>query len=188
MADELDALLWVDKVEAVTLSVASGFDVQERVRRVFGDPTEESVDDFSDAEDKGWMDTPNTVPIQFDSAPGGDLLIEPNGFLVSLYAAVLTRKGGTIASVYWNNAIGRESVTFARDGRVVRYFEFDPESGEGDPQPEEQGLPWSSLPHPSMVALFERVAMFPVAEDWLLQKPRPTWLVVEPKEAIPDDL
>jgi hypothetical protein len=189
VTESLDSLLWVDSVEAVTLSVASGFDVEPRVRLIFGDPTAESHDTFSEAEAKGWMDTPNTVPVQFDTCPGGDVLIEPNGFLTSNFAAVLTRKGGTLASIYWNDAIGKESVTFARDGRIVRYFEFcDPASGEGDPQPEEAGLPWALLRHPSMLALFERVALFPVTEDWLLRTPRRTWLVLEPHAAIPDDL
>jgi hypothetical protein len=190
MSAALDSLVWVDSVEAVTLSIASGFDVETRLRTVFGAPTAESRDSFEEAEAKGWMDTPNTVPIQFDSSPGGQVLIEPNGFLTNNHAALITRKGGTIASVYWNNAIGQENVTFARDGHVVRWFEVgDPAQGQGEPQPEEHDLPWAALGHPSMVALIERVAQLRVTEDWLLRTERRTWLVLEPMwEAIPDDL
>lgn len=181
MTEPLTALAWLQNVDAVTLAITSGFDVESRVREVIGNPVEESTDDFGTTLDKGWLGTPNRVPIQFDSCPGGDLLLEPNGYLMAVYAAEMTRSGGTLVSVYWQDSIGKDMVTFARDGRIVRAFEtYAREYAEGAPQPEEDGLPWEADPRGAMVALFERVAMFPVTEDWLLRTARRSWQVVEP--------
>ena len=170
----------------MTLAITSGFDIERRVRDVIGNPLEESADDFDTAMDKGWLGTPNRVVIQFDSSAGGDLLIEPNGYVMSGngYAAEMTRGGGTLVSVYWQESIGKDMVAFARDGRMVRAFETYerdfPEYVQGEPQPEEDGLPWATNPRGAMVALIERIAMFPVTEEWLLHTARRIWQVVEP--------
>jgi len=181
VTDPLTARAFLQGVDALTLAVTSGLDAEQRVREVIGHPVEESTDDFDTAMDKGWLGAPNRVPIQFDSAPGGSILIEPNGYLMSAYAAEMTRSGGDLVSVYWQDATGRDTVTFARDGRLIRVFEtYAREDAEGTPQPEEDGLPWDTDPRGAMVALVERIALRRVTEDWLEHTARRTWMVVEP--------
>lgn len=100
---------------------------------------------------------------------------------MSVYAAEMTRDGDSLVSVYWQDSIGKDMVTFARDGRIVRAFEtYSRDRAEGEAQPEEDGLPWEANPRGAMVTLFERIAMFPVTEEWLLRTPRRSWQVVEP--------
>jgi hypothetical protein len=184
MSAETSPLTWVTRIEAVTMTVLTGFSAEQAVRALAGPPAQSSMLPFDAAEDMGWS-TPGNVPVQFDVCPGGAVVIEPNGFIMSIpgYVVPMTAGGGRLVSEYWCNAIGKDFVVFARDGALERSFHAHAHSaGFGQPQDEEAGLPWDTAPKEAMSALFERVAMVPLTEQWLLETSRTSWAIAEPPD------
>ncbi|MFL6238866.1 MAG: hypothetical protein ACJ735_05155 [Actinomycetes bacterium] len=191
MAEPLRSLAWVESLDAVTLALVTGVDVNSQLRALFGEPAEERLEMYCDALERSrqWDGGPSRIVVQFASTPGGDVLIEPNGCLMGTYADAMTRDGGAVVAVSWQDAIGADRVTFARGGRIVRTFKtrHRDAGGEGQQQPEEANLPWAYSPRTAMAALFERVATRPLTEEWLLRTPRRTWLITDPQAEQGDD-
>jgi hypothetical protein len=102
------------------------------------------------------------------------LVIEPNGYLSSIPAVLADlSRGGRALSVFWNvNAL--MSVCYAVDGDVRRSFDALLLDGEGEPLPEESGLPFGhpGKPRTAMLALVERITGVAVDRDWLMRTRR----------------
>jgi hypothetical protein len=119
-----------------------------------------------------------SVLVQTDLIDDWTALIEPNGWAGSMPEVVarLSERGEAV-NVFWNvNAV--MSFTLARNGSVVRTFDpllYDALDG---PLPEEADLPWGvGHPRASALALLERLTHVRIDRDWLLDRPRETFVV-----------
>jgi hypothetical protein len=119
-----------------------------------------------------------SVLVQTDSIDHWAALVEPNGWAASMPEVVarLSEQGEAV-NAFWNvNAV--MSFTLARDGGVVRTFDpllYDALDG---PLPEETDLPWGvGRPRASALALMERLTGVRIGRDWLLERPRETFVV-----------
>jgi DMSO/TMAO reductase YedYZ molybdopterin-dependent catalytic subunit len=177
---------WADDVVALTLTFVRGLGLGE-VGDLLGLRWDtERPATFTDAE---WQQDHETSTYAVQAAPLGGwiVLVEPNGYLTSLprVVAALSRRGVAV-SVFWNvNALMR--LTAARDGAVVRAF--DPllfaASAEGEPLPQEEGLPFGEVGPVRQAALelAERLTGVHVDRTWLLEIPRSTWTTTGPATA-----
>ncbi|RBY88481.1 DUF6461 domain-containing protein [Blastococcus sp. TF02A-26] len=147
----------------------------ETERRLTFDEAEETQDHRRDAH-----------PVQMAERDDWVVVVEPNGYFSTQIEIVeeLSRNGEAV-SVFRNvNAV--MNFVVARDGVMVRAFDpllFDDE--EGDPLPEEEGLPLGSEdadPHALALELARRLTGVPIDRSWLLGTPRSTWLTAGPPE------
>ena len=169
--------------EAVTITFVRGLGL-----RAVGDllalewDTEPALT-FDEAEEL--QDVPLEVHVvQLAEVDGWVVVVEPKGWFSSMTDIVQAMsRGGEAVSVF-RNVNAHMSVIAARGGTTVRAFDpllFDDQ--EGDPLPEEQGLPFGSEdadPHALALELAERLTGVAITEDWLLETPRSTWTTQGP--------
>ena len=169
--------------EAATITFVRGLEL-----RAVGDllalewDTERALT-FDEAEEL--QDVPLEVHVvQLAEVDGWVVVVEPNGWFSSMTDVVeAMSRGGEAVSVF-RNVNAHMSVIAARGGTTVRAF--DPllvDDQEGDPLPEEQGLPFGSEeadPHELAMELAERLTGVRITEDWLLRTPRSTWTTQGP--------
>lgn len=125
-------------------------------------------------------------PVQLVDREGWLVVVEPNGYWTSqLHVVEALSRHGAAVSVFRNVNAVMEFV-LARDGEMVRAFDpliFDDE--EGDPLPEEEGLPFGSDdadPHAMALELARRLTGVAMDRAWLLETAHPTWLAAGPPD------
>ena len=173
--DDWPELGWADSAEAMTIALTKDVsDVAVRSALVI-DPEPGFRATFSEALDRQ-DHAGDSYIVQVDQVGDWQVLIEPNGFLLSMQeiSAPLSRDGQLIAA-FWNvNSL--MTFMFAVNGRVLR--EFDPllYAAGGDALPEEAGLPFGrhGRPRVATLALILRMTGVTLTADWLLRKPRET--------------
>ncbi|MGY1774044.1 DUF6461 domain-containing protein [Blastococcus sp. SYSU D00813] len=171
--------------EAVTITFVRGLDPREVGDLLAVDWDTGRRLTFGDAEALQDLRR-DAQPVQLAERDGWVVVVEPNGYWTSQTHVVeaLSRRGEAV-SVYWSVKATSEFV-LARDGAMVRAFDpvlFDDE--EGDPLPEEEGLPFGSDdadPYALALELATRLTGVPVEGSWLLETPHPTWLAAGPPE------
>jgi uncharacterized protein DUF6461 len=177
---------WVDDIDALTVTLIQGVELQQVGEALGVDWSSERLATFDGAFDgldpEGW-----DYPVQVEELDGWLVVVEPNGWFLSDDEKLgeLSREGAAV-SVFRNiNAQAR--VIVARRGEVVRSFDpvipdYEP---DGEPLPEESGLSFGADgdPTPASFVLLERVTGVRIEREWLLDRPRRTWLAPEPPPA-----
>ena len=108
-----------DALMAVCVTIVTGLDAAEAVRRLGGNVATERASTF----DEAFNAYPETAHVLFDALPRGVLLVENNGWEGSRpeVASKLSRDG-ELVSIYWSvNAHMR--FMYAVDGDVVVWFD-----------------------------------------------------------------
>jgi hypothetical protein len=170
---------WLNDIDALSITLAVDVDFRAGLQGLGGQVVREFQATFGDVTELG---------MQFDRLGGYDVVIEPNGWILSSWARQFTRPGGRLLNIFWN-VNGNHRIVAAEAGQVVRYREpGDVGEDQGRPLPGEAGLSfdmddekwWFTTMRRSMVALLERTSGGTIDEPWLLQVPRPTWELVAP--------
>jgi hypothetical protein len=177
---------WIDRVDALTLTLIQGAGLREVGEALGFDWSSERLvtfdDAFEDLDPEGW-----DYPVQVGELDGWTVVVEPNGFLLAdeEKLAALSSDGAAVSA--FRNINAQSRFILARRGGIVRSFDpvipdYEP---DGEPLPEESGLSFGADgdPTPASLVLLERVTGVPIEEDWLLDRPRRTWLAPEPPPA-----
>jgi hypothetical protein len=184
----IDKYAWVNEIEAWTVSVVDGRQMDDVIRIYGGDPST-SIGEFTFAgvdDQRG----PQLDHLEFYVQPlslGERVVtIEHNGWSGSLpeIARRCSANGGRFFSVYWNvNGFGL--ITQAIDGKITATFEalypFDPAEGQWDRRPD-----WAIGPAVDVnkawqvdMALLEQQTGVEVDPGWL-RMPLPTYAIPDP--------
>ena len=165
---------------AVTVTFVRDVRSEELVLRLGADPSagvEMLHHEVWEAQGQGYD---FRLGVQVDQMDGWTVVVEPNGWLLTVPAtAELVSAGGELVSVFWNvNA--STLFTVAKGGVIIRRFDpllYDQPS-IGDPLPEEAGLPFGHPGEPRVAAveLAERLTGVRLTRDWLVNQPHPTWM------------
>ena len=167
---------WTDSVEAVALALVEGGQVASVLEALGADPATERLATFAEAEAQQDYAT-GSYAVQVERVGDWTLVVEPNGYLSSLPDRVVAlSREGRVVSVYWNvNAQMR--FQYAVGGAMVRSFDpLLPGLGpEGEPLPEEAGLPFGVGGEDSRVAAVTLAERLTGASIELTGRPRRTW-------------
>ncbi len=175
---------WIDDVESVAITFVHGLALHEIGEALnFQWPTERRVT-FTEAEEQRaetYFETGILAPlVQVGQIDDWIVAVEPDGILSS-FKDVLTAlsRNDMAVSVKWG-VNGHERFTAARRGAVVRRFDalLYRSGADGEPLPEERGLPFGEPGHPLrhyMMELAERLTGVSVDRDWFVQHARRTW-------------
>ncbi|MPQ96679.1 hypothetical protein GB931_01840 [Modestobacter sp. I12A-02628] len=175
---------WVAEVEAVTLTLVSGWDLTVLGGALGIDWSTRGLATFEEV--AGQQDhARGHFLVQVDEADGWLLVVEPNGHLCARPGTVAALSaGGTAVSVSWNvNAV--QQFTLARAGVVVRCFDpvAYPTGGEQEQLAEELGLPFGDPdadPRPAMLTVAERITGVRLDGYRLLGAEHRTWSATGP--------
>lgn len=177
---------WVDDIVAVTITFVRGLELREVGDLLGFQWSTEREATFGDAEWQHVYAT-GTYPVQVADLDGWVVLVEPNGYLASIPATLVSlSRAGTAISVFWNvNAVMR--FLAAWDGVLVRSFDpllFEVDQ-KGDPLPQEEGLlfGWDGTDTRQQalaLELTERLTGIRIDKYWLLEVARRTWSATGP--------
>jgi Family of unknown function (DUF6461) len=135
----------------------------------------EALDAIQRLDDYAW----GSVLAQTDTLGDWSVLLEPMGWVAS-DPGVLARlsEGGSAVNVYWN-VNGVMSFGLARDGVLVRQFDPLLYDDAADALPEERDLPFGEPGRvvAASLALLTRMTGVRIDRTWLLERPRPTFVV-----------